>query len=102
MGRSGSAEAVTGDIEFRDVNFRYAADEPLVLTGVDLAIPAGQAIAIVGASGCGKTTTVNLLLGILKPTQGELLIGGKSLDAFGLDNWNSLLFNNHLADAGMC
>ncbi|MES2414659.1 MAG: peptidase domain-containing ABC transporter [Pseudomonadota bacterium] len=77
----------TGDIEFKNVNFRYAPDEPLVLDGLDLTVPAGQAIAIVGPSGCGKTTTVNLLLGILKPTHGDLLIGGKSLDVFGLDNW---------------
>ena len=79
----------SGSIEFKNVSFRYAADEPLVLTDLDLKIPSGQAIAIVGASGCGKTTTVNLLLGILKPTGGALLINGKPLDVYGLDHWRS-------------
>ena len=76
-------------VEFKNASFRYASDEPLVLMDLDLKIPAGQAIAIVGASGCGKTTAVNLLLGILKPTGGALLINDKPLDVYGLDRWRS-------------
>jgi len=43
------------------------------------AVAAGEAVAITGASGCGKTTLMNLLLGMLIPTRGEVVIGGKNL-----------------------
>ena len=54
---------MTGNIEFRDVHFSYPtrADVP-ILKGVDLTIKKGQTVALVGASGCGKSTVFNLLL----------------------------------------
>ncbi len=78
-------------IELRDVSFRYADGEPWVLHGLDLTIPAGQCVAITGASGCGKTTLVKLLLGLLEPTQGEIRVGGVPMRRLGLGNYRRLI-----------
>ena len=59
----------------RGLRYRYAEHEPYVLDGVDLEIAAGESVAIVGASGSGKTTLLHALLGMLRPTEGEILIG---------------------------
>lgn len=69
-------EDITPSIEIRKLPFRYAAGGPNVLSGLNLHIPAGQCIAVTGPSGCGKTTLMKLLLGLLEPTEGEILIGG--------------------------
>ncbi|WP_204375737.1 ATP-binding cassette domain-containing protein [Pseudomonas asplenii] len=58
------------NIELRNVSFRYAKDEPDIINDLSLMIPAGECIVITGASGCGKTTLLKLLLGLLKPTKG--------------------------------
>jgi ATP-binding cassette subfamily B protein RaxB len=63
-------------IQVRDLSFRYAESEPFVLRGVNLTIGAGESVAIVGPSGCGKSTLAKLILGLLKPTGGEVLIDG--------------------------
>jgi ATP-binding cassette subfamily B protein RaxB len=62
-------------IEVRDVSFRYADGEPWVLRHVDLVIEAGDALVIVGMSGCGKTTLLKLLLGLHEPSEGEIRVG---------------------------
>ena len=72
-------------IELRGLRFRYAEHEPFVVDGVDLRIEAGESVAIVGASGCGKTTLMHLMLGILTPTEGDILIGGRDLRHVGAD-----------------
>jgi len=66
-------------LETRGLRFRYGDGEPFVLDGVDLRIDAGESVAIVGPSGCGKSTLMNVLLGILPPTEGQLLVGGENL-----------------------
>ena len=63
-----------GEIEFRDVHFAYN-DEP-VLRGVDLKIEAGQTVALVGSTGSGKTSLINLLVRLYDPTRGQVLIDG--------------------------
>lgn len=78
-------------IELRDVAFRFADGEPWVIQGLNLTIPAGQCIAITGASGCGKTTLVKLLLGLLEPTEGEIRIGGVPMRRVGLANYRRLI-----------
>ncbi len=62
-------------LEVRDVSFRYADGEPWVLRHCSLTIDAGESVAIVGASGCGKTTLLKLLLGLHAATEGEIRIG---------------------------
>jgi ATP-binding cassette subfamily B protein RaxB len=78
-------------IEFKNLAFRYAESEPYVLKNFNLHIPAGQCIAITGQSGCGKTTLMKLLLGLLEPTEGEILIGGVKLQQLGLSNYRQFL-----------
>lgn len=102
-----SAEELVPSIELRGVSFRYADDEPWILKDVHLAIPAGQCVAVVGPSGAGKTTLVKLILGLLKPTQGEILIGGIPLPSLGVGNFRRVvgsvmqedtLFSGSIAD----
>ena len=71
--------ALTGRIEFRDVEFRYRDDGPLILDGVSLRAEPGEFIAIVGSSGSGKSTLVRLLLGFETPASGSILLDGQDL-----------------------
>jgi ATP-binding cassette subfamily B multidrug efflux pump len=66
---------VVGDIEFRDVHFAYNPDEP-VLRGINLKIPAGTSVAIVGATGAGKTSIISLLSRFYDVQQGQILLDG--------------------------
>ena len=74
-------------IHLDDVSFRYAAHEPDVLSHVTLTINGGEFVAITGDSGGGKTTLVNVLLGVLDPVQGRIRIGEQPLAQFGVENW---------------
>lgn len=77
------ARAVAGRIELRNVSFRYADSEPLILDDVSLTVAPGEFVAISGPSGAGKTTLVKIMLGLLAPTRGEVAIDGLPLSAFG-------------------
>jgi ATP-binding cassette, subfamily C, bacterial CydC len=66
-------------ISFRDVSFRYTADAPLALDDVSFELPAGGRIGLVGASGSGKTSVVNLLLRFWDPDEGSILVGGRDV-----------------------
>jgi ATP-binding cassette subfamily B protein RaxB len=72
-----------GRIELRGVSFAYAPDEPRVLNGVGLDVAAGEHVAITGPSGGGKTTLARILLGLLDPDEGEVLVDGLPLAAYG-------------------
>jgi phospholipid/cholesterol/gamma-HCH transport system ATP-binding protein len=72
-------------VKLTNVNFSY--DSRPILTGINLEIPRGKVVAIMGSSGCGKTTTLRLIGGQLKPVSGEVRVAGKvvhDLDADGL------------------
>lgn len=71
------------EITLRGVKFRYGDGEPWVLDGIDLNIPAGQSLALVGPSGCGKSTLCKIILGLLAPTEGEVLLGGVPITRIG-------------------
>lgn len=92
--QSGGGEAGVPEhlpIELRDVWFRYSDADPWVLRGVNLLIAPGQSVAIVGSSGCGKTTLLKLLIGILTPTKGEVLVGGLPLASFGARRYRACI-----------
>ncbi len=64
----------------RDLTFTYPGTDRAVLNGVSLDIAPGEIIAILGPNGAGKTTLFSLMMGFLKPDQGEILLGGKPLE----------------------
>ena len=71
---------VSGSIEMSHVSFRYEQDTPWVLKDLSLKIRAGEYIAIVGRTGCGKSTLVRLLLGFEKPEKGAIYYDGKDMN----------------------
>ena len=94
-------------IELRGVRYRYSPTEPWVLDGVDLVVEAGRSLALTGPSGCGKTTLVKVMLGLLPPTEGEVLFDGTPVHRLGLAHYRALvgtvmqedrLFSGSLAD----
>ena len=70
-------EPLKGEIEFRDVTFRYPDGGDNVLEHFNLHIPAGATVAIVGETGAGKSTLVNLACRFFEPTEGQILIDGR-------------------------
>ena len=82
-------------LELVNVRFRYADGEPEVLQGVNLRIEAGESVAITGPSGCGKTTLLKIMLGVLEPTEGQVLVGARGaavpLQRLGLAQWRRLV-----------
>ncbi len=77
--QGGRAGTLVGDLELRDVRFRYHANAPLVLRGLSMTVPAGKTVAVVGASGAGKSSIVRLLLGFETPESGEIYIDGTDI-----------------------
>ena len=80
-----------GALEFDDVGFRYSGAEHAVLTGISFATAPGQTTAIVGSTGAGKTTLVNLILRLFDSTEGTVKVGG--VDVHDLDPdvlWNTI------------
>jgi ABC-type multidrug transport system fused ATPase/permease subunit len=76
-------------LELRDVGFRYRGSKDDALSGINLSIERGRIVGVVGRSGAGKTTLMELLLGVLEPTQGELSIDGVRLDAASRAAWQA-------------
>uniref|UniRef100_A0A6Q2XKK6 ATP-binding cassette sub-family B member 5 n=1 Tax=Esox lucius TaxID=8010 RepID=A0A6Q2XKK6_ESOLU len=71
---------VRGDIEFKDIHFNYPSrKEVKILQGVNLTVPRGKTIALVGASGCGKSTTIQLLQRFYDPDLGQITLDGHDI-----------------------
>src|SRR5215468_148246 len=74
-------------IELRNISLQYesANNSVTALQGVSFGVEASEFLCVVGQSGCGKTTMLNIVAGFLKPTKGEILISGKTVTGKGLD-----------------
>lgn len=78
-------------LELKDVWFRYSESDPWILQGINLTIRPSESVAIVGGSGCGKTTLLKLMMGLLTPGKGEVSLGGVSLVALGASGYRPLI-----------
>jgi ATP-binding cassette, subfamily B, bacterial PglK len=77
------------EIRLQEVSFEYGVDRARALVGINMRIPARSMIGIVGANGCGKTTLMDLIAGLLTPTSGEVLIDGVALDEDSRAAWQT-------------
>lgn len=85
-------EQIDGTIEFRDVHFRYPSrPEQPVLRGLNLDIRPGQYVALVGASGCGKSTTIALLERFYDPLAGGVYVDGKEISTLNVNEYRSFV-----------
>jgi ATP-binding cassette subfamily B protein RaxB len=74
-------------IELRNVSFRYGDGEPWVLRHANFRIEPGESVAVTGPSGAGKTTMLKIALGLLQPSEGEVLYGGVPVRQIGIKNY---------------
>ncbi len=82
---SAGKAAVRGQLSFKNVDFRYPGpDGPFVLSGLNVEIPAGQRVGLVGETGAGKSTFLDLILGFYTPTSGDIRYDGNVLADIGL------------------
>ncbi|MEB3320955.1 MAG: ATP-binding cassette domain-containing protein [Cyanobium sp.] len=94
-------------IHLAGITLRYHQDGPLALNAIDLVIPRGNTIALVGPSGSGKSSIADLLVGLYDPSEGSVLLDGKDLRSFDLASWqrrlgvvsqDTFLFNATIAE----
>lgn len=71
-------------IEIKNLSFRYRTTAPWVLNGIDVKLARGQMVVLLGLNGSGKTTLIKLLAGLYRPTDGEILYEGRSLEAYSI------------------
>lgn len=76
----GGRHSLEGNVEVRNLGFRYSEHEPFVFRRLNFSISAGEAVAITGPSGCGKTTLLKCLLGLLTPVEGQILVDGEDIE----------------------
>jgi len=86
-GTAAAPDRLTSGITLRDLSFKYPGTERSVLSALDLTLPAGATVAIVGENGSGKTTLVKLLLGMYQPTSGTIEVDGVPLTSIARDSW---------------
>jgi ATP-binding cassette subfamily B protein RaxB len=84
-------QAMDASLEVRELSFRYSDMEPFVLLNCSFSVAPGESVAIVGASGGGKTTLVKLMLGLLAPTDGKIFAGGLDIQKLGIDRYRKLV-----------
>lgn len=95
------------DIEFQNVSLSYSEDNALALQNLTFTIPYKKVTAFVGESGAGKSSIVDLLMGLYQPTAGQILVNDSNLDQYHLSDWRSrigvvsqdtFIFNNSILE----
>lgn len=76
-----------GRIEIKSLSYAYDNDSEQILNGISFEVNSGETVAIVGTSGCGKTTLLKLMLGLFEANSGEILIDGKSIKQIGYSRY---------------
>ena len=86
-------DIIKGSIEFKNIKFIYPSDKAQrpILDGLNLEIEAGKKVAFVGESGCGKSTTVNLIERLYDPVEGQILIDGIDIKEFNIEYLRNLI-----------
>ncbi|HEY0532729.1 MAG TPA: ABC transporter ATP-binding protein [Actinoplanes sp.] len=82
-------ERLTTGITYENVSFHYPTSDRMILEDVNLTLPAGKVVAIVGENGAGKTTLIKLLCRFYDPTGGRILVDGEQLDRLPPDDWRA-------------
>jgi len=82
---------LTREVRLDAASYRYPGSSRVNIAGLDLTIPVRSSIGLVGATGSGKTTTVDLILGLLQPTQGRLMVDDCEIDASNRGSWQRLI-----------
>ena len=82
---------VHGMVQFKDVYYRYPGASEDMIKGLSLDVEPGECVAFVGASGSGKSTAMNMIIGFLQPTAGTLLIDGKPIDSLNLSQYRRFI-----------
>ena len=83
--------AFTHAIEFKNVSYQYSDDGPWILSHVNFTIPKGSSVGIVGRTGSGKSTILDLLMGLIEPTEGKILIDGVEINKQNMRSWQSII-----------
>ena len=100
-------EALQTDICFEEVNLSYANDQSLALQNLNFRIPRNQVTALVGQSGAGKSSIVDLLIGLYQPSLGQIIVNGKGLQQYNQASWrqqigvvsqDTFIFNSSILD----
>ncbi|GAB3741853.1 ABC transporter ATP-binding protein [Microlunatus parietis] len=89
--REVAPELPRDELRFEGVTFRYPNAEKAAIDGLDLVVPAGRSLAVVGRNGAGKTSLVKLLCGLYRPTAGRITVDGTDLAELDPDGWRSRL-----------
>ncbi|AKG46418.1 ABC transporter ATP-binding protein [Streptomyces xiamenensis] len=84
-------EKVGGRIDFERVGFRYDTEGQAAVTGFSLSVAPGETIALVGASGAGKSTILNLLIGFIRPVSGRITLDGRDMATLDLRSYRRFL-----------
>ena len=84
-----SLSSITGNIELKNIQFQHSDFSDPVFRNLSLNINAGESVAIIGPSGVGKTTLLKLMIGLLSPQKGEVLIDGKNIIDYDINNLRS-------------